>query len=92
MHQLKTNRFPLPSPARLAQTRLLAAIEDSGFACSTLGGSGDEAATLLLSVGGMACAACSGAAAATLRATPGVLEASVSLLTAKAEVRAGRRW
>ena len=67
------------------QAQLAAAIQDCGFACSSLGSG--EAATLLLSVSGMVCASCSSAVEAALRGTQGVLEASVSLLTSKAEVR-----
>lgn len=74
---------PVCRPRRQAQ--LAAAIQDCGFACSSLGSG--EAATLLLSVSGMVCASCSSAVEAALRGTQGVLEASVSLLTSKAEVR-----
>lgn len=72
-----------------SQAQLVAAVEECGFTCSPLGSG--EAATLLLAVGGMACASCSSAAEAALRGTEGVLEASVSLLTGKAEVRPGGR-
>ncbi|KAI7843072.1 hypothetical protein COHA_003243 [Chlorella ohadii] len=72
-------------PQLLDEAQLAAAIQDCGFACSSLGSG--EAATLLLSVSGMVCASCSSAVGAALRGTQGVLEASVSLLTSKAEVR-----
>lgn len=51
----------------------------------------DEAATLRLEVGGMACAACTASVEAALRAVDGVLEANVSLLTSQAEARHAKR-
>lgn len=50
-------------------------------------GGPEEAATLRLEVGGMACAACAASVEAALRGVHGVLEASVSLLTSQAEAR-----
>ncbi|KAL4449504.1 hypothetical protein ABPG77_007148 [Micractinium sp. CCAP 211/92] len=82
------------------EVQLQQAIEDAGFACSRLPpgnagisrapGTQDEAATLRLEVGGMACAACAASVEAALRGVHGVLEASVSLLTSQAEVRYSR--
>ncbi|KAL4443875.1 hypothetical protein ABPG75_011612 [Micractinium tetrahymenae] len=77
------------------EAQLQQAIEEAGFTCSRLppgdaglGGSlAGEAATLRLEVGGMSCAACAASVEAALRGLDGVLEASVSLLTNKAEVR-----
>lgn len=77
----------LLTPDPTVQAQLASAIQDCGFNCSSLGSG--EAATLLLSVGGMACASCSSAVEAALRSTQGALEASVSLLTSKAEVGVG---
>lgn len=67
------------------QAQLAEAIQDSGFACSSL--ETGEAAALHLQIGGMTCSTCSGAVESALRGTPGVTEAAVNLLTNKAEVR-----
>jgi copper chaperone CopZ len=72
-----------PHPPTL-QAYLKQAIEEAGFGCSPLGSG--AAATLQLAVGGMVCSSCSAAVEAALRGADGVLEASASLLTNKAEV------
>ena len=47
-----------------------------------------DASSLRLQLGGMTCSSCSTAIEESLRATPGVAKASVSLITSTAEVRA----
>ena len=59
-------------------------MESAGFEARLLG-SGD-ASTMRLSIGGMTCASCSTAVEAALKGTPGVHEASVSIITGTAEV------
>ena len=61
-------------------------VKDAGFDGRVLG-RGGASGTARLHIDGMLCSACSGKIEGALRGQPGVLEASVSLLTHKAEVR-----
>ena len=61
-------------------------VEDAGFDGRLMGQGGDSGAAVFL-VDGMICSSCSGKIERALHAQPGVTEASVNLLTHKAEVR-----
>lgn len=61
------------------------AVEALGFQTKLLGSG--NASSLRLQLGGMTCSSCSNAIEARLQGTPGVAEASVSLITSSAEVR-----
>lgn len=70
----------------ILQEDLVDSIEDAGFEGRILGQGGD-AGSARLHIDNMICSACSGKIEKALLAQPGVLDASVSLITHKAEVR-----
>jgi len=66
-------------PAALGPTDIAAAVTDAGYE--------PVSAELELAIGGMTCANCSNRVERALRATPGVIEASVNLATERATLR-----
>lgn len=76
---MATGKARVTAGAGTAASDILSAIEAAGYAPRT--------ETFVLNVDGMTCASCVGRVERVLRATPGVLEASVNLAAGSATVR-----
>ena len=70
---------------KISPKQIAAAIEDVGFTAVE-----EDKSDIVLTIGGMTCAACVNTVESVLRGTPGVASATVNLLTGKAKVRKKR--